>query len=85
MKDLYTWWNKTNKTDKQMHVRVIEGPPATTPRAPSPQLDPSILGFMKGGGCGLTYGRRHPPTSRPWFYPVVEQHDVTYHRVKPLT
>lgn len=31
------------------------------------------------------YGRRHPPTSRPWFYPVVEQHDVTYHRVKPLT
>lgn len=20
----------------------------------------------------------------PWFYPVVEQHDVTYHRVKPL-
>lgn len=24
------------------------------------------------------------PASRPWFYPVVEQHDVTYHRVKPL-
>lgn len=22
--------------------------------------------------------------SCPWFYPVVEQHDVTYHRVKPL-
>lgn len=32
-----------------------------------------------------TDGRRHLPTSRPWFYPVVEQHDVTYHRVKPLT
>lgn len=24
------------------------------------------------------------PVSCPWFYPVVEQHDVTYHRVKPL-
>lgn len=24
------------------------------------------------------------PAARPWFYPVVEQHDVTYHRVKPL-
>lgn len=34
---------------------------------------------------GRTVGRRHLPTSRPWFYPVVEQHDVTYHRVKPLT
>lgn len=29
--------------------------------------------------------RRHLQTSGPWFYPVVEQHDVTYHRVKPLT
>lgn len=24
------------------------------------------------------------PVPCPWFYPVVEQHDVTYHRVKPL-
>lgn len=43
---------------------------------------------MIGGdrGFGHTTGRRrHLQTSRPWFYPVVEQHDVTYHRVKPLT
>lgn len=26
-----------NKTDKQMYVRVIEGPPAATPQAPSPE------------------------------------------------
>lgn len=45
---------KKNKTDKQMHVREIEGPPAVTPQAPSPESStprtPSTLGFMKGGG-----------------------------------
>lgn len=47
---------------------------------------PSPLGvYGRGGGYGRTDGRRHLATSRPWFYPVVEQHDVTYHRVKPLT
>lgn len=67
-----------------MHVRELEGPPAAP--SPEPRLPaPLYLCWVKGGGDGLTHGRRHPPTSRPWFYPVVEQHDVTYHRVKPLT
>lgn len=75
-----------------MHVRQnqfpSEAPPppaaAPEPSAPKDPCSPSLKGFM-GGGYGLTDGRRHPPASRPWFYPVVEQHDVTYHRVKPLT
>lgn len=52
-----------------------------------PRPLPSPSGFMGGGlwTDARTDGRRHLPTSRPWFYPVVEQHDVTYHRVKPLT
>lgn len=42
-------------------------------------------------GCWAVCGRADEsfdaegaPVSCPWFYPVVEQHDVTYHRVKPL-
>lgn len=40
------------------------------------------------GGCGWadeeSFDAEGAPVSCPWFYPVVEQHDVTYHRVKPL-
>lgn len=37
--------------------------------------------------CGCvdeSFDAEGAPVSCPWFYPVVEQHDVTYHRVKPL-
>lgn len=43
------------------------------------------LGTKDDWRWGWFGGRRHLQTSGPWFYPVVEQHDVTYHRVKPLT
>lgn len=61
--------------------------PEPEPSAPKAPCLPSPWGFMGGGGDmdWRTDGRRHLTTSRPWFYPVVEQHDVTYHRVKPLT
>lgn len=34
--------------------------------------------------CSWSFDAEGAPVSCPWFYPVVEQHDVTYHRVKPL-
>lgn len=73
-----------------MHVRENTSSRTTTScsnrtkRSQGPCPSPWVI--WEGGGMNWrTDGRRHLPTSRPWFYPVVEQHDVTYHRVKPLT
>lgn len=84
---------RIKKTHKQMHVRQNEGPSAVPPPAAAPEPSAPKAPCTPHLGVygrrvwtdGRTDGRRHPPTSRPWFYPVVEQHDVTYHRVKPLT
>lgn len=70
---------------------TISNSSTKTKRSPGPQLIPPLPVITKAvygrraWTDGRTDGRRHPPASRPWFYPVVEQHDVTYHRVKPLT
>lgn len=64
-------------------------PPHTGPTLSSKQcgMGMRILSQL----CSPSHARRWQssdaeaaPASRPWFYPVVEQHDVTYHRVKPL-
>lgn len=59
-----------------MHVEN-EAPATTKPLTFAPTAGQPVPGVVPGL-C------RHLQTSRPWFYPVVEQHDVTYHRVKPL-
>lgn len=72
-------------------VHTPPEPPRTgSPRDPHPEPKAARDGYRPGFASPSRTGRRESsdaeaaPASRPWFYPVVEQHDVTYHRVKPL-
>lgn len=68
------------------HPQMHPVPPHTLPREPhtKPGTAPSWLCSPGRAGRLESSDVEAAPASRPWFYPVVEQHDVTYHRVKPL-
>lgn len=58
--------------------------PPTKPNRSSAGRAPLSSLRSPAAGRRQSSGAEAAPASRPWFYPVVEQHDVTYHRVKPL-
>lgn len=77
-------------TQVHTHVAVHSHPvPVGTRSPPTPPQNPTEAA-QDGPRCPCSAprprssGAEAAPASRPWFYPVVEQHDVTYHRVKPL-
>lgn len=77
-------------TQVHTHVAVRSHPvPVGTRSPPTPPRSPTEAA-QDGPRCPCSAprprssGAEAAPASRPWFYPVVEQHDVTYHRVKPL-
>lgn len=68
------------------HPLSAPSPSAHTAQEPHTELGTAPSWLCSPGRAGRQESSdvEAAPASCPWFYPVVEQHDVTYHRVKPL-